>query len=173
MCFQVQPRSSNLVYNTLLELYLNDAARQKNIEVPGQLVTLISSIIVLERLWIGCCVEIECCMTIVAWCARRVTQQPWRISEKGRSFTACPRLVCESLIWCLRLARKILMVPYLSCSFSVYHSLRFIFPWQAQVEHERKALDLLTNLEVWLIVRLADLNSIDEQSYFVVIIMLC
>ena len=30
---QVQPHSSNLVYNTLLELYLNDAARQKNVEV--------------------------------------------------------------------------------------------------------------------------------------------
>ena len=30
--FQVQPNSSNLVYNTLLELYLNDAARQKNVE---------------------------------------------------------------------------------------------------------------------------------------------
>lgn len=29
---QVQPNSSNLVYNTLLELYLNDAARQKNVE---------------------------------------------------------------------------------------------------------------------------------------------
>ncbi|XP_074607896.1 vacuolar protein sorting-associated protein 11 homolog isoform X1 [Acropora palmata] len=29
---QVQPNSSNLVYNTLLELYLNDAARQKDIE---------------------------------------------------------------------------------------------------------------------------------------------
>jgi len=29
----VQPHSSNLVYNTLLELYLNDAARQKNVEV--------------------------------------------------------------------------------------------------------------------------------------------
>lgn len=37
LCFlwsQVQPHSSNLVYNTLLELYLNDAARQKNVEVP-------------------------------------------------------------------------------------------------------------------------------------------
>ena len=37
MCFffsflKVQPNSSNLVYNTLLELYLNDAARQKNVE---------------------------------------------------------------------------------------------------------------------------------------------
>ena len=34
-CFfflKVQPNSSNLVYNTLLELYLNDAARQKNVE---------------------------------------------------------------------------------------------------------------------------------------------
>ena len=30
---EVQPNSSNLVYNTLLELYLNDAARQKDIEV--------------------------------------------------------------------------------------------------------------------------------------------
>ena len=29
---KVQPNSSNLVYNTLLELYLNDAARQKNVE---------------------------------------------------------------------------------------------------------------------------------------------
>ncbi|KAL9962701.1 hypothetical protein ACROYT_G031830 [Oculina patagonica] len=29
---QVQPHSSNLVYNTLLELYLNDAARQKDFE---------------------------------------------------------------------------------------------------------------------------------------------
>ena len=29
---EVQPNSSNLVYNTLLELYLNDAARQKNVE---------------------------------------------------------------------------------------------------------------------------------------------
>ena len=41
------------------------------------------------------------------------------------------------------------MQPYPALSVSL--SLFFLFPQQAQVEHERKALDLLTNLEVSLL----------------------
>lgn len=58
------------------------------------------------------------------------------------------------------------MQPYLA--FSVSRPNGFVFPLQAQVEHERKALDLLTNLEVrsLFVVKIIDLFSLFFFSVF-------